>query len=135
MKSAAIRWCTIAGIMLAAASMVQAQTDVSSQYTWKPVRIGGGGWVVGMVLHPLDSTVRYARTDVGSPYRWNNSTQQWIPMRVSNANGSGVQSASETDAPSSYGADSIAVDPTNTSVVYMVFPTEHSTDIATPTNY
>jgi len=135
MKSAAIRWCTIAGIMLAAASMVQAQTDVSSQYTWKPVRIGGGGWVVGMVLHPLDSTVRYARTDVGSPYRWNNSTQQWISMRVSNANGSGVQSASETDAPSSYGVDSIAVDPTNTSVVYMVFPTEHSTDIATPTNY
>jgi hypothetical protein len=88
-----------------------------------------------MVVHPLDPTVRYARTDVGNAYRWNNSTQQWNPMRVSNMNGSGVQSVPETDAPSSYGEDSIAVDPTNTSVVYMVFPTEHSTDIQTPTNY
>jgi hypothetical protein len=80
-----------------------------------------------MVVHPLDPTVRYARTDVGNAYRWSNSTQQWYPMRVSNASGSGVQSVPETDARSSYGEDSIAVDPTNTSIVYMVFPTEHST--------
>ncbi len=135
MKSEVIRRWVVAGLMLATASWTRAQTDLSSQYLWQPVRIGGGGWVVGMVVHPLDPTVRYARTDVGSAYRWNNATQQWIPMRVSNANGSGVQSASETDAPSSYGEDSVAVDPTNTSVIYMVFPTEHSTDIQTPTNY
>ncbi len=135
MKFAVIRRWVVAGTMLTMAAWAAAQTDLSSQYLWQPVRIGGGGWVVGMTVHPLDPTVRYARTDVGSPYRWNNSTQQWIPMRVSNANGSGVQSASETDAPSSYGADSVAVDPANTGVVYMVFPTEHSTDIQTPTNY
>jgi hypothetical protein len=128
------RWAVV-GVTLAVATGAGAQTDLSSQYLWQPVRIGGGGWVVGMVVHPLDPTVRYARTDVGSPYRWNDATQQWIPMRVSNPDGSGVQSASETDAPSSYGVDSIAVDPANTSVVYMVFPTEHSTDIQTPTNY
>ncbi|MGD0630203.1 MAG: fibronectin type III domain-containing protein [Terracidiphilus sp.] len=128
------RWA-VAGLMLAVVPWAGAQTDLSSQYLWQPVRIGGGGFVVGMAVHPLDPTVRYARTDVGSPYRWNNVSQQWIPMRVSNANGSGVQSASETDAPTSYGADSVAVDPTNTSVVYMVFPTEHSTDIQNPTNY
>src|ERR1035438_2864255 len=56
-------------------------------------------------------------------------------MRVSNADGSGIQSASETDAPTGYGTDSVAVDPTNKSVVYLVFPTEHSADIQAPTNY
>jgi hypothetical protein len=135
MKLRLVRLFVLAGLAVASATWAGAQTDISSQYLWQPVRIGGGGWVVGMAVHPLDPTVRYARTDVGSPYRWNNSTQQWYPMRVSNANGIGVQLASETDAPSSYGADSVVVDPTNTSVVYMVFPTEHSTDIQTPTNY
>jgi len=135
MKLRRMCFCAVGALMLAAPFGAWAQTDLSSQYLWQPVRIGGGGWVVGMVVHPLDPTVRYARTDVGNGYRWNNSTQQWYPMRVSNTNGSGVQSASETDAPSSYGEDSIAVDPTNTSVVYMVFPSEHSTDIQTPTNY
>ena len=77
------------GLLIAAGA--GAQTDLSSQYLWQPVRIGGGGWVVGMTIHPLDPTVRYARTDVGSPYRWNNTTQQWIPMRVSNANGTGIR--------------------------------------------
>jgi len=110
-------------------------SDLSSSYQWKPVRIGGGGWVVGMTVHPLDPTVRYARTDVGSPYRWDNTNQVWTPMRVSNTDGSGIHSTAETSSPSSYGVNSIVVDPSNTSVVYMVFPTEHSTDILTPTNY
>jgi hypothetical protein len=135
MKSAFLRRCAVAVLMAATAVWAGAQTDLSSQYLWQPVRIGGGGWVVGMVIHPLDPTVRYARTDVGSAYRWNDTAQQWVPMRVSNADGSGVQSAAETSAPSSYGADSVAVDPANTSVVYMVFPTEHSCDIQCPTNY
>jgi fibronectin type 3 domain-containing protein len=127
--------CAIAGPILAAAPGAVAQTDLSSQYLWQPVRIGGGGFVVGMVIHPLDPAVRYARTDVGNAYRWDNLAQQWIPMRVSNSDGTGVQSASETDAPSSYGEDSVAVDPTNTNVVYMVFPSEHSCDVQCPTNF
>jgi hypothetical protein len=131
--------CILAGVVAGAgltplASSAQA-TDISSTYQWKPVKIGGGGWVVGMVIHPLDPTVRYARTDVGNAYRWDVPTQQWIPMRVSNSNGSGVQSAAETSAPSSYGESSVTVDPNNTSVVYMVFPTEHSCDVQCPTNY
>jgi hypothetical protein len=109
--------------------------DLSSTYQWKPVRIGGGGWVVGMVIHPLDSTVRYARTDVGNAYRWDQTAQQWIPMRVSNPDGSGIQSVSATSAPSGYGVEAIAVDPTNTSVVYIVFPTAQSCDIQCPTGF
>lgn len=110
-------------------------SDLSSSYAWKPVRIGAGGWVVGMVLHPQDATVRYLRTDVGNAYRWDNNGQQWIPMRAANADGSGVQSASEIAAPSVFGEDSIAVDPALTNVVYMVFPTLHSCDVQCPSSY
>lgn len=134
MNLASLRFSVLMGILGASAALAIAQADISSQYLWQPVRIGGGGWVVGIVLHPLDPTVRYARTDVGSPYRWDNTGQQWIPMRVLNTDGSGIQSQAETSAPSSYGVDSIAVDPTNTSIVYMVFPNEHSCDISCPTN-
>jgi hypothetical protein len=131
--------CILVGITFGAgltplASSAQA-TDISSTYQWKPVKIGGGGWVVGMVIHPLDPTVRYTRTDVGNAYRWDVPTQQWLPMRVSNSDGSGVQSAAETSAPSSFGESSVNVDPNNRLVVFMVFPTEHSCDVQCPTNY
>jgi len=35
---------------------------LSPDYDWKPVRIGAGGFVTGLCVHPLDATVRYART-------------------------------------------------------------------------
>jgi hypothetical protein len=134
-----LAWCILCGVTFGASlttqlSLAQA-TDISSTYQWKPVKIGGGGWVVGMVIHPLDPTVRFARTDVGNAYRWDVPTQQWIPMRVSNPDGTGVQNAGDTSAPSSFGESSVTVDPNNKSVVYMVFPTEHSCDVQCPTNF
>jgi hypothetical protein len=126
---------SLAAVFLIPGPLLGRADDLSSSYQWKPVRIGGGGWVVGMVLHPLDSTVRCARTDVGNAYRWDQSAQQWIPVRVSNPDGSGIRSASATSAPSGYGVSTIAVDPTNTSVVYIVFPTVQSCDVHCPTNF
>jgi hypothetical protein len=134
MKSIQKSFVLFCCLALACAQLCRAN-DLSSQYRWKPVRIGGGGWVVGMVVHPLDGTIRYARTDVGSAYRWDETGQQWIPMRVSNPDGSGILSAAATSAPASYGEDSVAVDPSNTNVVYMVFPTLQSCDLQCPTNY
>jgi fibronectin type 3 domain-containing protein len=110
------------------------ETDLTASYEWKPVRIGAGGWVVGMTIHPLNSTVRYLRTDVGNAYRWDDAASQWIPMRVRNADGTGIQGA-DPSAPGSYGEESIAVDPTNTAVVYMVFPSAHSCDVQCPTGF
>jgi hypothetical protein len=129
----------VAGVVigggLASQTCTAQSTDISSTYQWKPVKIGGGGWVVGMVIHPLDPTVRYARTDVGNAYRWDVPTQQWIPMRVSNPDGSGIQNAAETSSPSNYGESSVVVDPNNKSIVYMAFPSSHSCDVQCPTNY
>ena len=45
-------------------------------YNWKQVPIGGGGYIIGMQVHPLDGNVRYFRTDIGGAYRWNDLTKK-----------------------------------------------------------
>ena len=52
----------------------------SETYTWKSVQIVGGGFVDGIVFHPTAKGVRYARTDMGSAYRWNEQTRRWDPL-------------------------------------------------------
>ena len=57
---------------------LQAQVE---DYTWKNVPIGGGGYITGMKIHPLDATKRYYRTDVGGAYRWNEQTG-WMEQLI-----------------------------------------------------
>jgi xyloglucan-specific exo-beta-1,4-glucanase len=48
--------------------------------TWKNVRIGGGGgFVPGIIFHPTEPGVAYARTDIGGLYRLN-SDDSWTPV-------------------------------------------------------
>ncbi|HSI09029.1 MAG TPA: hypothetical protein VK985_10635, partial [Rariglobus sp.] len=56
--------------------------DLSGDYSWKPVRLGAGGFVTGLVIHPLDPDVRYCRTDVGNAYRWDAAAREWMPLVV-----------------------------------------------------
>lgn len=53
-----------------------AETELSNDYTWKPLKTGAGGWVTGINIHK-DGQVVYARTDVGGAYRWNEETSLW----------------------------------------------------------
>ena len=92
----------------AAASIVAA---VSSQsYTWKNVKIGGGGgFVPGIVFNPSEKGLAYARTDIGGAYRLN-SDDSWTPL---------LDFAD--DARWNYwGVDALATDPVNTSRLYLV---------------
>ncbi len=99
--------------------------DLSAGYEWNPVRIGAGGLVTGIEVHPLDGDVRYARTDVGNTYRWDESARdgagEWLPMIVARSDGTGMP-ASTTTSPAWGGVESIAIDPSNTDVVYMSLP-------------
>jgi hypothetical protein len=65
-------------------------------YTWQNVRIVGGGYVTGIVIHPSQQGLMYARTDVGGAYRWSSTTQTWTPLTDwiirANSNLNGIES-------------------------------------------
>jgi photosystem II stability/assembly factor-like uncharacterized protein len=60
-------------------ALVREITD-GFQYEWGNVRIYPGGFVTGMVIHPVEEDLMYVRTDVGGAYRWNSSSGQWVPL-------------------------------------------------------
>lgn len=61
-------------------AIAQNSVPTSVPYTWKNVQIVGGGFVDGIIFHPTAKGVRYARTDMGGAYRWNEKTSRWEPM-------------------------------------------------------
>jgi hypothetical protein len=78
-------------------------------YVWKSVQIVGGGFVDGIVFHPTEPGLRYARTDIGGAYRWDDSSKQWQPI---------LDWVSYKDA-NLMGVESIAVDPADANRVYL----------------
>ena len=75
-------------------------------YTWKNVPIGGGGYITGMVIHPMDADKRYYRTDVGGAYRYDPASGTMIQMIKS-------------EIRDHYSVEGIALHPTNTSELYL----------------
>ena len=59
--------------LLLLAFCLQAQ---NINYNWQQVPIGGGGYIIGMKIHPSDGDIRYFRTDIGGAYRWNVAAQR-----------------------------------------------------------
>jgi xyloglucan-specific exo-beta-1,4-glucanase len=76
---------------------------------WTNAKIGGGGYVTGLIFHPTTPNLLYARTDIGGAYRWNQATSSWVPI----TDGFG---ASESFF---QGAESMALDPNDDQRVYM----------------
>ncbi|KAJ7169606.1 hypothetical protein C8R46DRAFT_1217285 [Mycena filopes] len=68
--------------VLTAAFAAPLASAVSSQaYTWKNVKIGGGGgFVPGIVFNPKEQGVAYVRTDIGGAYKLNPATDAWTPL-------------------------------------------------------
>jgi len=96
------------------------QRPASVPYTWKSVAMVGGGFVDGIVFHPTAKGLRYARTDIGGAYRWNDLSHRWealldwLPYEKLNW----------------MGVESIAVDPSDPNRVYLACGTY--TNPATP---
>ena len=97
----------LAGTLLACASPAHA---AGPAYSWSNVKLGGTGYVPGMIAHPGQQGLFYAKTDMGGAYRYQASTSTWIPLTdwVSAPMGNQL------------GIDSLAIDPNDTSRLYMV---------------
>ena len=83
--------------------------DAAPATGWTTVKMGGGGYVPGVIYHPTVPNLRYARTDVAGVYRWDNDNGIWIPLTDSFSRPEGAFE----------GAESLAVDPTNSWTVFM----------------
>ncbi|ASW54908.1 cellulose binding domain-containing protein [Plantactinospora sp. KBS50] len=63
-----------------ALSVPGAVAAASDPYNFANVKIGGGGFVPGIVFSPVQRNLIYARTDIGGMYRWNPSNSSWVPL-------------------------------------------------------
>lgn len=54
--------------------------SLADTYDFSDLEIGGGGWVTGMLVHPSEPDLMYAKTDVGGAYRWDPDTSRWIQV-------------------------------------------------------
>lgn len=84
-----------------------AAEDVSSQMEWGTMRIGGGGFVSGIVT---GQNAMYARTDVGGAYKFNYEKDEWEQLLgFLNEEDRGLLSV-----------DAMAIDPTDDNTVYFL---------------
>lgn len=100
---------TVAALFLAPCLNANAQTSAPA-YTWSNVKIVAGGYVTGIVAHPAQQGLFYARTDIGGAYRYNAATATWTPLN-------------DWTSPSNnqwMGIESLAVDPNNPNMLYLV---------------
>ncbi len=88
----------------------------SEPYVWRNVVIGGGGFVTGIIMHPREKGLMYARTDVGGAYRWDSAAGEWIPI----TDWIGMADVNLT------GIESLAVDPSDADRVYLAAGTYNS---------
>ena len=79
-------------------------------YTWKSVAVRGGGFVTGVIFHPLEQGLAYCKTDMGGAYRWDMTDSKWIPL-------TDYLTRNNSDY---MGILSLAVDPSDVNKVYML---------------
>ncbi len=80
-------------------------------YTWSNVYTGGGGgYIPNIIFNPSEKNLIYARTDIGGAYRWNATTNLWVPLMdwVTWANWNEL------------GVESLATDPVNPNNLYIM---------------
>lgn len=95
--------------LFACFGIAQASSPAEIPYRWNNVSIGGGGFVTGLVFHPAEKGLAYARTDVGGAYRWDVAGKRWVAL----TDWIGVEDVNLT------GIESLAIDPSDPERVYL----------------
>jgi photosystem II stability/assembly factor-like uncharacterized protein len=89
--------------------MLLQRSAAGETYAWDNVLLGGGGYVIGMEIHPDNPELIYARTDVGGCYRWDPAAgrmrqlMKWMPPEDENM----------------WGIAGLALDPDDQNLVYI----------------
>lgn len=86
-----------------------ASNITTEPYTWQNAQIGGGGYVDNVIFNNTEKDLIYARTDMGGAYRYNPTTEKWIPLT----------DMIGFDDWNNLGCDSLATDPVDTNRVYI----------------
>ncbi|RDW63368.1 BNR repeat protein [Coleophoma cylindrospora] len=95
--------------LITAGSCVHNDGTKAHPYRYNSVAVTGGGFITGLFGHPTEPNLLYARTDIGSSYRWSSAAQQWIPL---------TDFISEADI-NLFGTESLALDPSNPKMLYL----------------
>ena len=90
-------------------------TALAQTYRWQNVAMGGGGFVSAFIPSRTQQNLFYVRTDVGGAYRWDNASARWVPLN---------DWLSEDDK-GLMGVESLALDPKNSAVVYLLAGTDY----------
>ena len=96
--------CTGSAVMYSPAGAAESAV---SEYDWGTVRIGGGGFVSGIIT---GQKAMYARTDVGGAYRYDYEKREWVQlMDFVNDSDRGFLSI-----------DALCIDPTDDNTIYVL---------------
>ncbi|HEY0795306.1 MAG TPA: chitobiase/beta-hexosaminidase C-terminal domain-containing protein [Acidisarcina sp.] len=85
----------------------------AAAFKFKNVQIVGGGFVTGIVMHPAQQGLMYARTDVGGAYRRTSTQTGWIPL----------MDFLSRDLSNYMGVESIGIDPSDPNKLYLAVGT------------
>lgn len=102
--------CSLAALLLAACSTaLPVPEGTRLNYDWKPVAIGGGGFVSGLAFHPREPGLMVARTDMGGAYRRDRIPGPWQPL---------LDGLSLADV-NLVGVESLALDPNDPDALFL----------------
>ena len=105
--AAVISAALLCGAVAVPALPVNAVDSIQDKYEWGTLKIGGGGFVSGIVT---GQKAMYARTDVGGAYRYNYDTDSWEQL---------LGFITEDDR-GLLSVDAMAIDPTDDNTVYFL---------------
>ena len=79
-KRALLTSAALLGLVGGALTGAPTASAATAPPRWTNVKVGGGGFITGVVYNQTQPGLAYLRTDIGGLYRWNAATRSWVPL-------------------------------------------------------